>query len=147
VALFPSGISNGNSFNVFHALGQIPLVFIILMLMAIVLQWAYKLVCCRNLRYSKACKIMLVLFLLNVAMNFLVSGMTVSMSQTMKAYVDFTMLPVAFLVGVTVYARWMNDKRGRPIGFSKALMVQGLFYAISIGISLICAIPIVLLLA
>lgn len=66
------------------------------------------------------------------------------MDLVVQQYVEWAMIPVIFLIASGVYARWLNDKRGRPIGWPKALMVQGIFSAIMFGIGCAFAIPILL---
>lgn len=118
---------------------------LVALLVAVVLQWSYQLVCRRKLRYMKACQLILVLFLINVALSYLVGSITVSMSESVRSNVDLIKLPVMFLIGAGVYARWLNRRSGSPIGLGKALMVQGVFYAIMFGFGLLIAIPVVLL--
>jgi hypothetical protein len=119
----------------------LPVIAILLLVVAVVLQWSYKLICRRDLRYSKACKLILVLFLINIALSYLVGAITVSMGEAVRSNVDLIKLPVMFLIGAGVYARWLNAKTGRPIGWAKGLMVQGVFYAIMFVGGLLIALP------
>lgn len=123
----------------------LPLVALLVMLVAVVLQWSYQLVCRRKLRYMKACQLILVLFLINVALSYLVGSIAVSMSESVRSNVDLIKWPIMFLIGAGVYARWLNRRSGRPIGWVKALLVQGVFYAIMFGFGLLVAIPFMLL--
>ena len=77
----------------------LPIILILVMVVAVVLQWSYQLICRRHLRYTKACKLILVLFLINVALSFLVGSITVSMSAAVQANVDLIKFPVMFLIG------------------------------------------------
>ena len=111
---------------------------------ATVLQWAYRLVCRRNLRYWKAYSLLFVLFFVHLTVDFLCES--VLASQVLIAGVNGRLLEwcILFVVGILLFGRWMNTKRKKPIGSVMGFLVQVTFCAIIAAISLVISIPFIL---
>ena len=118
----------------------------VLLIVSVVLQWAYRLVCRRNLRYWKAYSLLFVLFFVHLTVNFLCES--VLASQVLIAEVNGRLLEwcILFVVGILLFGRWMNTKRKKPIGSVMGFLVQVTFCAIIAAISLVISIPFILFL-
>ena len=116
----------------------------VLLIVSVVLQWAYRLVCRRNLRYWKAYSLLFVLFFVHLTVNFLCES--VLASQVLIAEVNGRLLEwcILFVVGILLFGRWMNTKRKKPIGSVMGFLVQVTFCAIIAAISLVISIPFIL---
>jgi hypothetical protein len=115
-----------------------------LLIVSVVLQWAYRLVCRRNLRYWKAYSLLFVLFFVHLTVDFLCES--VLASQVLIAGVNGRLLEwcILFVVGILLFGRWMNTKRKKPIGSVMGFLVQVTFCAIIAAISLVISIPFIL---
>ena len=118
----------------------------VLLIVSVALQWAYRLVCRRNLRYWKAYSLLCVLFFVHLTVNFLCES--VLASQVLIAGVNGRLLEwcILFVVGILLFGRWMNTKRKKPIGSVMGFLVQVTFCAIIAAISLVISIPFILFL-
>ena len=118
----------------------------VLLIVSVALQWAYRLVCRRNLRYWKAYSLLFVLFFVHLTVNFLCES--VLASQVLIAEVNGRLLEwcILFVVGILLFGRWMNTKRKKPIGSVMGFLVQVTFCAIIAAISLVISIPFILFL-
>jgi|TARA_B110000908_G_scaffold99429_1_gene117435 hypothetical protein len=118
----------------------------VLLIVSVVLQWAYRLVCRRNLRYWKAYSLLFVLFFVHLTVDFLCES--VLASQVLIAGVNGRLLEwcILFVVGILLFGRWMNTKRKKPIGSVMGFLVQVTFCAIIAAISLVISIPFILFL-
>ncbi len=116
----------------------------VLLIVSVALQWAYRLVCRRNLRYWKAYSLLFVLFFVHLTVNFLCES--VLASQVLIAEVNGRLLEwcILFVVGILLFGRWMNTKRKKPIGSVMGFLVQVTFCAIIAAISLVISIPFIL---
>ena len=116
----------------------------VLLIVSVALQWAYRLVCRRNLRYWKAYSLLFVLFFVHLTVNFLCES--VLASQVLIAGVNGRLLEwcILFVVGILLFGRWMNTKRKKPIGSVMGFLVQVTFCAIIAAISLVISIPFIL---
>jgi hypothetical protein len=116
----------------------------VLLIVSVVLQWAYRLVCRRNLRYWKAYSLLFVLFFVHLTVDFLCES--VLASQVLIAGVNGRLLEwcILFVVGILLFGRWMNTKRKKPIGSVMGFLVQVTFCAIIAAISLVISIPFIL---
>ena len=125
---------------------ELPVAATVLLIVSVALQWAYRLVCRRNLRYWKAYSLLLVLFFVHLIMHFLCES--VLGSQVLVAEVNVRLLEwcILFVVGILLFGRWMNTKRKKPIGSAMGFLVQVTFCAIIAAISLVISIPFILLL-
>ena len=125
---------------------ELPAVSTVLLIVSVVLQWAYRLVCRRNLRYWKAYSLLLALFFVHLTVDFLCES--VLGSQVLIAEVNGRLLEwcILFVVGILLFGRWMNTKRKKPIGFAMGFLVQVTFCSITAAISLVISIPFILFL-
>ena len=116
----------------------------VLLIVSVALQWAYRLVCRRNLRYWKAYSLLFVLFFVHLTVDFLCES--VLASQVLIAGVNGRLLEwcILFVVGILLFGRWMNTKRKKPIGSVMGFLVQVTFCAIIAAISLVISIPFIL---
>ena len=116
----------------------------VLLIVSVVLQWAYRLVCRRNLRYWKAYSLLFVLFFVHLTVDFLCES--VLASQVLIAGVNGRLLEwcILFVLGILLFGRWMNTKRKKPIGSVMGFLVQVTFCAIIAAISLVISIPFIL---
>ena len=123
---------------------ELPVVATVLLIVSVFLQWAYRLVCRRNLRYWKAYSLLFVLFFVHLTVNFLCES--VLASQVLIAGVNGRLLEwcILFVVGILLFGRWMNTKRKKPIGSVMGFLVQVTFCAIIAAISLVISIPFIL---
>ena len=76
----------------------------VLLIVSVVLQWAYRLVCRRNLRYWKAYSLLFVLFFVHLTVDFLCES--VLASQVLIAGVNGRLLEwcILFVVGILLLA-------------------------------------------
>lgn len=125
---------------------ELPAVAAVLLVASVVLQWAYLLVCHRNLRYRKAYSLLFVLFFVHLTVNFLCES--VLGSQILSAELNGRLLEccILFVVGILLFGRWMNTKRKKPIGSVMGFLVQLTFCTIITAISLVVALPFILFL-
>ena len=125
---------------------ELPVVATVLLVASVLLQWAYRLVCRRNLRYGKAYSLLFVLFFVHLIMHFLCES--VLGSQILSAELNGRLLEwcILFVVGILLFGRWMNTKRKEPIGSVMGFLVQLTFCTIITAISLVVALPFVLFL-
>ena len=116
----------------------------VLLIVSVALQWAYRLVCRRNLRYWKAYSLLFVLFFVHLTVDFLCES--VLASPVLIAGVNGRLLEwcILFVVGILLFGRWMNTKRKKPIGSVMGFLVQVTFCAIIAAISLVISIPFIL---
>tara|TARA_B110000037_G_C16992145_1_gene453575 strand:- start:235 stop:645 length:411 start_codon:yes stop_codon:yes gene_type:complete len=123
---------------------ELPVVATVLLIVSVFLQWAYRLVCRRNLRYWKAYSLLFVLFFVHLTVDFLCES--VLASQVLIAGVNGRLLEwcILFVVGILLFGRWMNTKRKKPIGSVMGFLVQVTFCAIIAAISLVISIPFIL---
>ena len=125
---------------------ELPAVASALLIASVVLQWAYRLVCHRNLRYRKAYSLLFVLFFLHIAVNFLCENVLGSQFLSAEVYGRLLEWGMLFVVGILLFGRWMNTKRKKPIGSVMGFLVQLTFCTIITAISLVVALPFILFL-
>ena len=116
----------------------------VLLIVSVVLQWAYRLVCRRNLRYWKAYSLLFVLFFVHLTVDFLCESVLASQVLIAEVYGRLLEWCILFVVGILLFGRWMNTKRKKPIGSVMGFLVQVTFCAIIAAISLVISIPFIL---
>lgn len=119
---------------------------IVLMIAALVLQWAYRLVCGRNLRYHKAYSLLMALFSVHLVVSFIKVSAVNSHNSLTSENGNILQLLILFLVGVLLFGRWMNTKRKKPIGSAMGFLVQLTFCGMLTAISLVVALPFIIFL-